>query len=540
MPKKEWGGFHVIEQALWVDGSTSGLDPEVTEKLNEDVELLANLVKDVELQPAGIANGSVELLNEVSSSKITGEEERYSRTDLVDFEANVQGSQAAYEAVKPLLAAKNAALADADRHALRRGDGRTRAVSERHQLRALHESHLGRHEGAVAGDRRAGRAALEGREADREHMSRADAVSRRRFLGVAGAAGAGALVATATTLGTDVLAASPAAASVLEGLVPFHGAHQAGIITPAQDKLLMASFDVTTSDKNDIVDMLREWTRAARRMTAGRPVGDDNTDPDAPPDDTGESEGLNAASLTVTFGFGATLFERDGVDRFGLQSQRPEALVDLPRFAGDEIEPARSGGDLVVQACANDPQVAFHAIRNLTRIGRGNVVLRWSQSGFGRTSSTDSTQTTPRNLMGFKDGTNNLVAEDDAALRAHTWVGNHDNPIWMRGGSYMVVRRIRMLLEVWDRSTLADQEATIGRVKGSGAPIGKNREHDVVDLAARQDGELVIAQDAHIRLAAPAGERRCAAPAPRVLLHRRHQPRHQPARRRLVLHRVPT
>ncbi len=334
-------------------------------------------------------------------------------------------------------------------------------------------------------------------------MSGAGAVSRRRFLGVAGAAGAGALVATATTLGTDALVAPPARASVLEGIVGFHGLHQAGIVTPAQDKLLMASFDVVTNDKDEVVDVLREWTRAARRMTAGRPVGDDNTDPDAPPDDTGESEGLNAASLTITFGFGATLFERDGVDRFGLAAHRPDALVDLPRFAGDEIEPARSGGDLVVQACANDPQVTFHAIRNLTRIGRGVVALRWSQAGFGRTSSTDSTQVTTRNLMGFKDGTNNLVAEDDAALRTHTWVGDRDDPAWMRGGSYMVVRRIRILTEVWDRSTLADQETTIGRVKISGAPLGKNKEHDVVDLAALRDGELVIARDAHIRLAAP-------------------------------------
>ena len=112
VPKKEWGGFHVIEQALWVDGSTSGLPSGLTAKLNEDVQLLANLVKDVEMQPASIANGSVELLNEVSSSKITGEEERYSRTDLVDFEANVQGSQAAFDSVKPLLTgAKNTALA---------------------------------------------------------------------------------------------------------------------------------------------------------------------------------------------------------------------------------------------------------------------------------------------------------------------------------------------------------------------------------------------------------------------------------------------
>lgn len=112
VPAKEWGGFHKIEQALWVDGSTAGLDPEVTKELNEHVERLQNLVKDVELQPAAIANGSVELLNEVSSSKITGEEERYSRIDLVDFEGNVQGSQAAFDAVKPILAKKNAALAN--------------------------------------------------------------------------------------------------------------------------------------------------------------------------------------------------------------------------------------------------------------------------------------------------------------------------------------------------------------------------------------------------------------------------------------------
>jgi iron uptake system component EfeO len=111
VPPKEWGGYHKIEKALWVDGSTAGLDPGVTAQLNEDVQRLANLVRDVELQPASIANGAVELLNEVSSSKITGEEERYSRTDLVDFEANVQGSQAAFDAVKPLLEKKKPALA---------------------------------------------------------------------------------------------------------------------------------------------------------------------------------------------------------------------------------------------------------------------------------------------------------------------------------------------------------------------------------------------------------------------------------------------
>ena len=109
VPKKEWGGYHYIEQKLWVDGTTEGLS-EYTADLNENVETLQNLVKDVQLQPAGVANGAVELLNEVSKSKITGEEERYSRTDLVDFEANVQGAEAAYGAVKPILEKKTAAL----------------------------------------------------------------------------------------------------------------------------------------------------------------------------------------------------------------------------------------------------------------------------------------------------------------------------------------------------------------------------------------------------------------------------------------------
>jgi deferrochelatase/peroxidase EfeB len=238
-------------------------------------------------------------------------------------------------------------------------------------------------------------------------------------------------------------------------------------------------------------------------MTAGRPVGTDNTDQDAPPDDTGEADDVGAAALTVTFGFGASLFDRAG-DPFRIAASKPAALVAMPTFANDELDPARSDGDLAVQACANDPQVCFHAIRNLTRIGRGVVALRWSQSGFGRTSSTDSAQETPRNLMGFKDGTNNVVAEDTKALQEHVWVSSSDDPAWMRGGSYLVTRRIRMLLEVWDRSTLSDQERTIGRVKGSGAPLGETNEHAPVNLTAKADGELVIPVDGHIRLAAPA------------------------------------
>ena len=275
--------------------------------------------------------------------------------------------------------------------------------------------------------------------------------------------------------------------------VPFHGAHQAGIATVAQDRLHFAGFDVTADRRSDLRDLLRVWTEAAERMTAGELVGEVDL-PAAPPVDTGEALGLPPARLTVTFGLGPSLFD----ERFGLASRKPAELTELPPLPGDELDSSRSGGDLCVQACADDPQVVFHAVRNLARIGRGAVVMRWSQLGFGRTSTTSRSQATPRNLMGFKDGTNNLKLEDGQALARHVWVGPDDGPAWLRGGTYLVARRIRMLIEVWDRASLVDQEATIGRVKDSGAPLGEHAEFDPVDLASKR-----IPTDAHIRLAAP-------------------------------------
>jgi deferrochelatase/peroxidase EfeB len=324
-------------------------------------------------------------------------------------------------------------------------------------------------------------------------------VSRRGFLAATGALGA---VAAA---GPSLVGAPAGAATTARRgqVVPFHGRHQAGIATPVQDRLLFASFDVTTDDRADVVALLKDWTRAAERMAAGRPVGPDNDDLDAPPDDTGETFGLEPANLTVTFGFGPSLFQRDGQPRFGLAGRRPEQLIDLPEFNSDVLDPARSDGDLAVQACADDPQVAFHAIRDLTRIGRGAVTLRWSQLGFGRTSTTSADGATPRNLMGFKDGTNNIKSEQTDLMDKDVWVGTRDRPAWMHHRSYMVVRRIRMLLEVWDRSTLDDQQQTIGRVKDTGAPLGRKAEHDVPDLSTRSE-DPTIPMDAHIRLSAPA------------------------------------
>jgi deferrochelatase/peroxidase EfeB len=308
-------------------------------------------------------------------------------------------------------------------------------------------------------------------------------VSRRGFLGLAaGAAGAGAA-------GLAVGAASSSSEAAPAETVPFHGARQAGIVTPAQDRLHMAAFDLAAGTaRADLRELLRAWTAAAARMTAGRPVGETG-DPLAPPLDTGEAAGLPPARLTITFGFGPSLFD----ERFGLAGARPAALRELEALPGDELEPERSGGDLCVQACADDPQVVFHAVRNLARIGRGVAVMRWSQLGFGRTSRTTASQATPRNLMGFKDGTNNLTAEDTAALERFVWAGA-EAPAWLRGGTYMVARRIRMLIEVWDRASLADQEQTIGRVKGSGAPLGGRDEHDPVRPSA-------LPADSHVRLA---------------------------------------
>jgi deferrochelatase/peroxidase EfeB len=181
--------------------------------------------------------------------------------------------------------------------------------------------------------------------------------------------------------------------------------------------------------------------------------------------------------LTVTFGFGPTLFSLNGRDRFGLASARPAQLADLPPFPG---------------------------VWNLARIGRGTVAMRWSQLGFGHTSSTSRAEGTPRNLMGFKDGTNNIKLEDEAALAEHVWAGRRDEPAWMQGGTYLVTRRTRMLIEVWDRASLGDQEATIGRTKTVGAPLGGRNDFDRVDLAAKgPSGRPVVPADAPIRLAAP-------------------------------------
>jgi len=323
--------------------------------------------------------------------------------------------------------------------------------------------------------------------------------TRRGFL----AGTAGLMAVAGASLGGSAATPAPAGprGAGKPELEPFWGDHQGGIVTPMQRHSYFAAFDLTAGKREDVAALLRRWTAAAARMAGGdtaEPLGQDAA---VPAVDSGEALGLSPARLTVTFGFGAGLFVKDGHDRYGLAARRPEALVDLPRFTGDQLVEAHTGGDLSVQACADDPQVAFHAVRQLARLAYGAAQIRWTQTGFLPTAAGTET---PRNLMGFKDGTNNPSAADARAMKESVWVGA-EGPRWMRGGSYVVVRRIRIALEHWDRMKVDFQEQTVGRQKQSGAPLGAKAEFDPVDLERTDaEGNPVIAENAHIRLAAAA------------------------------------
>jgi deferrochelatase/peroxidase EfeB len=262
---------------------------------------------------------------------------------------------------------------------------------------------------------------------------------------------------------------------------------------------------VVSDSPNDLRALLSALSTAAARLTAGEPVGDLRTGA-VPPVDTGETVGLEPSRLTITVGLGPGVF-RSG--RFGLDALRPAPLVELPSFANDSLQEGICHGDIAVQACADDPQVAFHAVHDLIRLASPVAVPRWSLAGFSRTLNTAG-QATPRNLFGFKEGTANIVGQDRAALERFVWAGAPESPAWMTGGSYMVVRRIQMLLHQWDSISLDQQERTFGRHKLSGAPLGQRHEHDPIDLNAMSHGRLAISRLAHVRLASPAynnGER---------------------------------
>lgn len=324
--------------------------------------------------------------------------------------------------------------------------------------------------------------------------------TRRGFLARGATVGLGATLGAGATLPERAAAATPGVPD--SETVPFYGAHQAGIATPTQEHMQFGAFDVVSGSVDDLRGLLSSWSSAAAALSAGRPVGPMHTG-SRPPGDTGEAVGLSPSRITVTFGLGAGIFRSGGQDRFGLARLRPAPLVDLPRFSTDALRTDLSGGDLGVQVCADDPQVAFHALHELIRLARPVAKPRWVLAGFGRTGNTRGGPT-PRNLLGFKDGTANVLTQEKGALKQFVWARGPESPTWMRGGSYLVVRRIETILHSWDASSLDHQERTIGRYKLSGAPLGERHEHDPINLSAQHNGSLAIPWNAHIRLASPA------------------------------------
>lgn len=351
-------------------------------------------------------------------------------------------------------------------------------------------------------------------ESDNPDKPGAKGTSRRAMF--TGAGLGAALAGLAGVAGGRAWEASQRPEDAILTVYPFRGERQAGITTPAQDNMFTAAFDVSTTDVEELKTLLSDWAVAAEQMTAGELIGGQpSSNKQLPPKDTGEAWGYKPNGLTITFGVGKGLFvDAEGNDRFGLAAKMPAILKEgMPSFSGDQLHAAQSDGDLLVQACSNDAQVCVHAIRNLTRMAFGTATLRWSQVGYGRTSSTSVDQETPRNLFGFKDGTNNIKAEDPAdQLNEHLWVQPGDDAAadWMTGGTYYVARRIRMLAEVWDRLRLIEQEQTMGRDKRYGAPLSianptkSSEEFTAVDYAAKDDkGESLVPADAHIAVVSP-------------------------------------
>ncbi|MFN8622556.1 MAG: iron uptake transporter deferrochelatase/peroxidase subunit [Chloroflexota bacterium] len=336
-------------------------------------------------------------------------------------------------------------------------------------------------------------------------------LSRRRFLAVS--AGVGAGVASAVSglgsVGTVLAAVAPAssgsggpsdAAALAPGLVPFEGADQGGILRPAtsQPATIVAAFDVTAADRDELVRLFAEITARSRALATARPP--DPLDPAFPPPESGIlGSSIGPSDLTVTVSVGASLFD----ERYSLADRKPRQLTEMPVYVGDQLERGASHGDLLVQVCATDELACIHAMRYLMAGTRALMALRWMITGFQRSDvQPGEGRTSTRNLLGFKDGTANPTASELEAGRL-LWVGDGDGePAWATGGSYVVVRRIRMFVERWDRTALSEQEAVIGRTKRTGAPIGSGREEDVPDYAADPAG-VGVPLDSHIRLANP-------------------------------------
>jgi deferrochelatase/peroxidase EfeB len=309
-------------------------------------------------------------------------------------------------------------------------------------------------------------------------------ISRRTFLRGSAAAAGGAALATAA-------ASAGAASAPANRAFPFHGPHQAGIATDRQAHGAFVAFDLTAADRGELADLLHALTDRARFLTTGGAPA--NLGISAPPSDSGVlGPTVPAGGLTVTVGLGASAFEQ----RYGLAARKPVRLRQMDTFANDDLDRSQCDGDLLLSICADDADTVLHALRDIARHTRGGMQARWRVDGFVPPPRPDGA---PRNLLGFKDGTANPKPNEFDRL---VWVQPRAEPAWAGGGTYHVVRVIRMLVEFWDRVTITEQERIIGRRRDTGAPLSGRAETDTPAYSDDPTG-ATTPLDAHIRVANP-------------------------------------
>jgi deferrochelatase/peroxidase EfeB len=334
-------------------------------------------------------------------------------------------------------------------------------------------------------------------------------LDRRRFLSGlvgAGVAGAGVAACSDDDVGDgDDRDAATAPADGGGRHLEFHGAHQTGITARPGEYGVAAAFTSTADDRGELADALQALTVEARTMMHGEPY--EEREPAYPVVHTGTlGDRVPPADLSIVVSVGASLFD----ERYGLADRRPRELFEMPSGLGnDRLDAARTHGDLLVTISADTADVGLFALRQLMRRTRGELALKWMTEGFNRRDRPEPGRAGVRNLLGFRDGTANLDPADGALMDRYVWVAAGDGePAWAVGGSYHVVRQIRMFVEFWDRACLVEEEAIIGRHKSTGVPMGRADETDAVEFADDPDG-AVTPLDAHIRLANP------RAPGPR-------------------------
>jgi deferrochelatase/peroxidase EfeB len=316
-------------------------------------------------------------------------------------------------------------------------------------------------------------------------------VRRRQFLIGGAALGAGAALDRVAGSGSGSsarAAAAPAGPDLLERRIPFEGDHQAGILTPRPGHAIVAANDAIAPSRVELADGLRSLSNRARALTTGYDALLGSPAEGPTPDSGVLGVKVVPDALTVTIGFGASLFD----DRYGLAARKPRGLVEMPVFPDDALVDSETHGDVLLQLCANTQETLLYALRDLMRATRGALAPRWKVEGFLPSAGRESGA--GRNLLGFKDGTANPDVRDDAAMRRLVWTDD--------GGTFAVVRVIRNRVEFWDRVSRSEQELMIGRDKAHGAPLGRRHEGDDPGYGDDPKGDR-IPLDAHIRLARP-------------------------------------